>query len=81
MVTFNEITTEIAKESGYKSFDLLIDDMISDIDLFNFYLRGISRAYAEHAIDEAIDKTEICCNNFHPTITLKQLVNIKNNLQ
>lgn len=35
------------------------------------------KEYATQFIDEAINKTEICCNNFYPTISGAELLRIK----
>lgn len=38
------------------------------------------KQYAKQALNDAIEKCEICCNNFHPTITKAELQEIKNQL-
>lgn len=37
----------------------------------------IAKEYAHQFIDIAIDKSEICCNNFYPTISGAELLRIK----
>lgn len=54
MKTFDELKEGIAVECGYKDFRSLADDMLSDYELLEFYLRGISRAYAEQAVEECV---------------------------
>lgn len=55
MKTLDEVKYGVATECGYKNFEALADEMLSDYELFEFYLSVISIEYASQALDDAAE--------------------------
>lgn len=84
MKTLDEVKNDVAAVHGFKDWADCFNQMKAGTigrGYYSILFDKVAKLYAVNALDDAILRTEICCNNFHPTVTLEQLTQIKSDLK
>lgn len=66
MKTLEQCYEDIAVECGYTTFDALLEEIKGDAELIEFYIRIVSRYYAEQAIDKCANEASLILDEEDP---------------